>query len=344
MRATVRLHALTRRATSGVIPANRSNNVAFIGLGRMGYEMATNLWKKKFAQNSSGELIVCDARQEVAMRFVEETNGRSASFVKTPREAVLSAETIITMLPSSPHVVSVYEGFSEGIIHTLKELPAEEAQKTLCIDSTTCHVSTSQELAQTMGQLQVNIVDAPVSGGVSGAKAGTLSFLVGGPERSFELAVPFLDLMGKRVIHCGPSGSGLAAKICNNMVLGVQQVVVAEAMLLGQRLGLHPKVLASVINSSTGKCWASEVNNPVKGALEVPEGQAGPPAQRRYEGGFAASLMLKDMGLATGSGKMLKVPLPLGEKAEEVYAEMLKANPELINRDFSSVYKYLEKL
>jgi 3-hydroxyisobutyrate dehydrogenase-like beta-hydroxyacid dehydrogenase len=99
--------------------------------------------------------------------------------------------------------------------------------------------------------------------------------------------------MGKRVIHCGPSGSGLAAKICNNMVLGVQQVVVAEAMLLGQRLGLHPKVLASVINSSTGKCWASEVNNPVKGALEVPEGQAGPPAQRKYEGGFAASLMLK---------------------------------------------------
>jgi len=99
--------------------------------------------------------------------------------------------------------------------------------------------------------------------------------------------------MGKRVIHCGPSGSGLAAKICNNMVLGVQQVVVAEAMLLGQRLGLDPKVLASVVNSSTGRCWASEVNNPVKDAVEVPEGQAGPPAQRKYEGGFAASLMLK---------------------------------------------------
>lgn len=128
---------------------------------------------------------------------------------------------------------------------------------------------------------------------MSGAKAGTLSFLVGGPERSFTLAVPFLNLMGKRAILCGPSGSGLAAKICNNMVLGVQQVVVAEAMLLGQRLGLDPKVLASVINSSTGRCWASEVNNPVKDALEVLEGQVGPPAQRKYEGGFAASLMLK---------------------------------------------------
>lgn len=146
------------------------------------------------------------------------------------------------------------------------------------------------------------------------------------------------------------------------MVLGVQQVVVAEAMLLGQRLGLDPKVLASVINSSTGKCWASEANNPVKDAVEMPKGQAGPPAQRKYEGGFAASLMLKvrdnflspvlpltevtfkDMGLATGSGKMLGVPLPLGEKAEGVYAEMLKTRPELAIRDFSSVYKYLEKL
>lgn len=215
------------------------------------------------------------------------------------------------MLPSSPHVLSVYEGFSEGIIPTLKELPTEEAQKTLCIDSTTCHVNTSQELARVLGEFKVNIVDAPVSGGgylvqittprarrsieigVSGAKAGTLSFLVGGPERSFALAIPFLDLMGKRAIHCGPSGSGLAAKICNNMILGVQQVVVAEAMLLGQRLGLDPKILASVINSSTGRCWASEVNNPVKDAVEVPEGQAGPPAQRKYEGGFAASLMVK---------------------------------------------------
>lgn len=146
------------------------------------------------------------------------------------------------------------------------------------------------------------------------------------------------------------------------MVLGVQQVVVAEAMLLGQRLGLDPKVLASVINSSTGRCWASEVNNPVKDAVEVPSGQPGPPAQRKYEGGFAASLMLKvrddfltpvlrstevtfkDMGLATGSGKMLNVPLPLGKRAEEVYEEMLKTKPELGIRDFSSVYRYLEGL
>lgn len=137
--------------------------------------------------------------------------------------------------------------------------------------------------------------------------------------------------------------------------------MVAEAMLLGQRLGLDPKVLASVINSSTGRCWASEINNPVKDAVEVPEGQAGPPAHRKYEGGFAASLMLKvrghfltpalplvnvvvkDMGLATGSGKMLNVPLPLGQKAEEVYGEMLKARPELGSRDFSSVYRYLEE-
>ena len=133
------------------------------------------------------------------------------------------------------------------------------------------------------------MVDAPVSGGVAGAKAGTLSFLVGGSEEAFKRASPILAHMGKKIIHCGPSGAGLAAKICNNMVLGVQQIVVAEAMLLGQKLGLDAAVLAGVINSSTGACWASSVNNPVPGALSDKE----PPCTRDYEGGFATSLMLK---------------------------------------------------
>ena len=133
------------------------------------------------------------------------------------------------------------------------------------------------------------MVDAPVSGGVAGAKAGTLSFLVGGRRNAFNLAYPFLTHMGQRVIYCGDSGAGLVAKICNNLILGVQQIVVAEGMLLGQKLGLDPKVLASVINSATGACWSSSVNNPVPGALE---GKS-PPCERDYEGGFATSLMLK---------------------------------------------------
>ena len=136
------------------------------------------------------------------------------------------------------------------------------------------------------------MVDAPVSGGVAGAKAGTLSFLVGGRRNAFNLAYPFLTHMGQRVIYCGDSGAGLVAKICNNLILGVQQIVVAEGMLLGQKLGLDPKVLASVINSATGACWSSSVNNPVPGALT----DKSPPFERDYEGGFATSLMLKVSG------------------------------------------------
>jgi 3-hydroxyisobutyrate dehydrogenase-like beta-hydroxyacid dehydrogenase len=125
--------------------------------------------------------------------------------------------------------------------------------------------------------------------GVIGAKAGTLSFLVGGSKESFSRASPILALMGQRMIHCGPAGSGLAAKICNNLMLGVEQIVVAEAMLLGQRLGLDPAVLASVINNSTGACWSSSVNNPVPGALP----EKSPPCERDFEGGFATELMIK---------------------------------------------------
>jgi hypothetical protein len=128
---------------------------------------------------------------------------------------------------------------------------------------------------------------------VTGAKAGTLSFLVGGSEQSFTRASPLLALMGQRIIHCGPAGSGLAAKICNNLILGVEQIVVAEAMLLGQRLGLDPAVLAGVVNNSTGACWSSSVNNPVPGALP----DKSPPCERGYEGGFATALMIKAGGV-----------------------------------------------
>jgi len=307
--------------------------------------MALNLWKKRFIPDGigAGELIVCDARHEVAMRFVEETGGDRVSFVRTPHDAVFSSGTVITMLPSSPHVQSVYQESPQSILAALGNLPAEEARKTLCIDSTTCHVDKAQEVSKAVLEAGASMVDAPVSGGVSGAKAGTLSFMVGGMQASFALASPLLALMGARIIHCGPSGAGLAAKICNNMILGVQQVVTAEAMLLGEKLGLDPKVLAGVINSSTGRCWASEVNNPVKTALEIKQGTAGPPCERDFEGGFASSLMLKDMGLATEIGRQTDSPLPLGLTAEKIYKEMIEKIPELAGKDFSSVYKYLQQ-
>ena len=193
------------------------------------------------------------------------------------------------MLPSSPHVREVYTTGSGGIIPGLQSLSPEHRYSTFCIDSTTLDVEIARGVAKDVHNTGATMVDAPVSGGVAGAKAGTLSFLVGGSEEAFKRASPILAHMGKKIIHCGPSGAGLAAKICNNMVLGVQQIVVAEAMLLGQKLGLDAAVLAGVINSSTGACWASSVNNPVPGALSDKE----PPCTRDYEGGFATSLMLK---------------------------------------------------
>ena len=192
--------------------------------------------------------------------------------------------------------------------------------------------------------------------GVTGAKAGTLSFLVGGTSASFEKAQPILSHMGKRIIHCGSSGAGLGAKICNNLVLGVQQIVVAEAMLLGQRLGLDPVVLAGVINCSTGACWASSVNNPVRSSLP----DKSPPCENDFQGGFATSLMLKvasirtrrvvllissqDMRLATDIAGTHSSPLPLGEAARDLYAEVTRRRPELATKDFSSVYKYLASI
>ena len=192
------------------------------------------------------------------------------------------------MLPSSPHVRNVYVE-EDGIVPALRSLPPETARSTLCIDSTTLDVEVARTVASEVQKAGAAIVDAPVSGGVTGAKAATLSFLVGGPEHAFQRAHPHLLHMGKNVIYCGDSGAGLVAKICNNLILGVQQIVVAEAMLLGQKLGLDPKVLASVINSSTGACWASAVNNPAPSALP----DKSPPCERDYEGGFATSLMLK---------------------------------------------------
>jgi 3-hydroxyisobutyrate dehydrogenase len=210
------------------------------------------------------------------------------------------------MLPSSPQVRTVYSE-PAGIIPALKSLPIPLAKETLCIDSTTLDVGVARSVAREVNESGAKMVDAPVSGGmfirfgpeilsinhllagVTGAKAGTLSFLVGGDEHAFNLSKPILEQMGKRIIHCGNSGAGLGAKICNNLILGVEQIVVAEAMLLGQKLGLDPVILASVINSSTGSCWSSSVNNPVPCALP---GQS-PPCEKDYEGGFATALMWK---------------------------------------------------
>ncbi|KAI9452323.1 3-hydroxyisobutyrate dehydrogenase [Russula earlei] len=321
---------------------SRAKSISFIGLGRMGSEMAYNLFSNRMADTSHFRFVVCDAVPETASRFSDNFRkhfrGANIAVAANPEEATLASETIVTMLPSSPHVRQVYHD-SGGIIPTLRSLPSADASNTLCIDSTTLDVQVGRDVAAEAEAAGAGMVDAPVSGGVTGAKAGTLSFLVGGSKASFGRASPILSLMGQRIIHCGPAGSGLAAKICNNLVLGVQQVVVAEAMLLGQRLGLDPSTLARVINNSTGACWASSVNNPVPGALAAKSA----PCERDFEGGFATALMIKDLGLAMDVSKASGSPLPLTSAAERVYVEAVRRDGELAKKDFSSVYRYLER-
>jgi len=319
----------------------RSRTTSFIGLGRMGYQMAYNLFSKQHAKENDSCFIVCDvvpdASRAFCAEFMNQYPNAQLSIADTPEAATLGSSCVITMLPSSPQVKHVYF----QIIPVLQKLDAGLTSETLFIDSTTLDVSVAREIASSVVNAGAQMVDAPVSGGVTGAKAGTLSFLVGGTEKSFQVSKPILSLMGEleRIIYCGPSGSGLAAKICNNLVLGVQQIVVAEAMLLGQALGLNASVLASVINNSTGACWASSVNNPVPSALV----DKSPPCEREYVGGFATSLMLKDMGLASDIAQQRKSPLPLGEAAEEIYAKTIEKYPELAGRDFSSVYRFLKE-
>ncbi|KAJ7756839.1 3-hydroxyisobutyrate dehydrogenase [Mycena maculata] len=326
------------RCLQSVRLAMRPNSTSFIGLGRMGSEMAYNLFSKQLAQKPESRFVVCDALPQSALSFCQTFTatfpGANIEIVDTPEEATLASKMLITMLPSSSHVQAVY---GTGIIPTLRNLPADLAKQTLCIDSTTLDVTVSRQITLEVIATGASMVDAPVSGGVTGAKAATLAFLVGGTEPSFQAVHPVLSLMGQRIVHCGPQGAGLAAKICNNLILGVQQIVVAEAMILGQKLGLDPAVLTSVVGSSTGSCWSMTVNNPVQSALP----DKSPPCERDYEGGFASVLMEKDMGLATSLATQTETALPLGDAARKLYSLMIEQQPDLARKDFSSIYRFL---
>ncbi|CCA75021.1 probable 3-hydroxyisobutyrate dehydrogenase, mitochondrial precursor [Serendipita indica DSM 11827] len=322
------LHALS----SG---ANRATTIGFIGLGRMGFEMATNLFTKTIVAHQTGSSIVCDVNQDATQTIISKMKEKFPEYevivAKSPAEVVSLSSTLVTMLPSSPQV----KDSADAIVPALAKLA--NGEPTLLIDSTTLDIEVARDVAAKAEAAGAMMVDAPVSGGVSGARAGTLSFMVGGPQPSVTLAQPYLSLMGARSIHCGPSGSGLAAKICNNMILGVQQIVVAEGMLLGERMGLKPDVLAGVLNSSTGRCWSSEVNNPVPGALP----NSSPPCTRDYDGGFATALMLKDMNLALQAASTFTSPLILGATAKDVYENVAK-HGTLAQKDFSVVYQVLK--
>ena len=225
------------------------------------------------------------------------------------------------MLPSSPHVKTVYLG-NDGVL-------AGVAPGVTLIDSSTIDPHTAREVAVLAAQHGNPMADAPVSGGTGGAEAGTLTFMVGGDAGVFENIAPVLRHMGKNIVHCGESGTGQVAKICNNLLLGISMIGVSEAMNLGVALGIDAKVLAGIINTSSGRCWSSDTYNPYPGVME------NVPAARGYTGGFGADLMLKDLGLAVDAAKLSKQPAMLGALAQQLY-QMFSAQGAG-GQDFSAI-------
>lgn len=269
--------------------------IGFVGLGNMGGPMARNLLKAGHA------LTVYDLNAA----SVEAAVAAGATQAGSLRELAADRELIITMLPASAHVRAVYLGADGLLAHVAPGVPL--------IDSSTIDPETVKQVAAAAAQHGNALVDAPVSGGTGGAQAGTLTFMVGGTAAAFEQVKPVLAAMGKNIVHCGDSGTGQVAKICNNLLLGISMIGVAEAMSLGDALGIDPKVLAGIINTSTGRCWSSDTYNPYPGIVETA------PASRGYTGGFGTDLMLKDLGLATEAAKQVKQPVMLGGLAQQLY-------------------------
>ena len=266
--------------------------VAFLGLGHMGGPMAANLVRAGYTVTGYDPV---PAAQEEATK-----NGITVA--EAAVDAVRGAEVVITMLPNGKLVLDLYDEI----------LPAAESN-TLFVDSSTIDVADARAAAEKAQRAGHRAVDAPVSGGVAGASAGTLAFMVGGSEEDFATAQPLLEAMGRKIVHCGGSGNGQAAKICNNMILGISMIAISEAFVLGEKLGLDNQALFDVASNASGQCWALTSNCPVPGPVPTT------PANNDYTPGFAAALMDKDLGLAANAVRANGVEAELGLRAAELY-------------------------
>ncbi|KAL4646897.1 3-hydroxyisobutyrate dehydrogenase, mitochondrial-like isoform X1 [Arapaima gigas] len=291
--------------------------VGFIGLGNMGKPMAKNLL------NNGYPLIATDIFPESC----KELQGLGAQILDSPAEVAENVDRIITMLPSSPNVIDVYTG-PNGILRKVRK-------GSLLIDSSTIDPSVSKEMAAAAEKMGAVFMDAPVSGGVGAASSGKLTFMVGGAKEEFAAAKELLSCMGSNVVYCGQVGTGQSAKICNNMLLAIGMIGTAETMNLGIRLGLDPKLLAKILNMSSGRCWSSDTYNPVPGVME------GVPSANNYQGGFGTTLMAKDLGLAQNTASNTKTPIPLGSLAHQIYRMMCARG--YASKDFSSVFQFLRE-
>jgi 3-hydroxyisobutyrate dehydrogenase len=288
-------------------------NIAFIGLGNMGGPMAINLVKADHQVN------VFDLSQ-AAIAEVVAVGGKQS---QTTAEAVKDADFVISMLPAGKHVESVYLG-ENGLINHL-------STNTLVIDSSTIDSGTAQKVAKELSSKGIHFVDAPVSGGVGGAKAGTLTFIVGGEAADFDSAKPVLEAMGKNIFHAGAHGAGQVAKVCNNMLLAVLMAGTSEALQLGIDNGLDPKVLSEIMLQSSGRNWTLEVYNPCPGVME------NVPSSNDYQGGFMVDLMAKDLGLAMDTCVKSQSATPMGSLARSLYA--MHATQGNGKKDFSSIFQ-----
>lgn len=292
-------------------------NIAFIGLGNMGAPMARNLLKAGHSLN------LFDLNKDI----LAELAALGGHISRSPREAAQGTELVITMLPAAAHVRSVWLG-EDGVLAGMGEgVPA--------VDCSTIDPQTARDVAAAAARQGVQMADAPVSGGTGGAQAGTLTFMVGASQALFDTLHPVLAQMGRNIVHCGDVGTGQVAKICNNLLLGISMVGVSEAMALGAALGIDSGVLAGVINSSTGRCWSSEVYNPWPGIVETA------PASRGYTGGFGAELMLKDLGLATEAARQAHQPVVMGAVAQQLYQAMSLRGDG--GKDFSAIINSYRK-
>ena len=288
--------------------------VAFIGLGNMGGGMAANLAK-------AGHEVRAFDLSEAAM---DKAKGSGCLPVASAAQAVSDVEAVITMLPAGKHVREVFE------THVIGQAPTSA----ILIDCSTIDVATAREEIEKAAAAGYEMVDAPVSGGIAAADAGTLTFMVGGTDAAFERARPYLEIMGKAVIHAGAPGSGQAAKICNNMLLGASMAATCETFVMARKLGLDLQTFFDISSKASGQCWSMTTYCPVPGV--------GPetPADRDYAGGFAAALMLKDLRLAMEAAQSVDAYTPMGAEAEALYARFAELGGA--GKDFSAIIKMID--
>jgi 3-hydroxyisobutyrate dehydrogenase len=291
--------------------------IGFIGVGNMGGPMAINLVKAQHA------VQVFDIVPELSAKVGD----AGAAVMSSALDAATDVDVVVSMLPASHHVEALYLSDS-GLLAKLPD-------STLVIDCSTISPETAKKVSAAAAERNIEMLDAPVSGGVGGAQAGTLTFIVGGTEKAFKEAGPVLSSMGKNLFHAGGAGAGQVAKICNNMLLSVLMSGTAEALQLGVDSGLDPAVLSEIMRKSSGGNWALEVYNPFPGVME------NVPASNDYNGGFLVDLMIKDLGLAMDTAQAVGAATPMGSLARNLYLNLRKQG--LGRKDFSSVQKMFQE-